>query len=492
MAKQKIVVDGIHGDIKPTSIEWQIINTATFQRLRQLKQLQLAYYVYPNATHTRLAHSLGVLHITGRVLDILKGLDDTLLTEEDDIADLRIAALLHDIGHYPYSHLLEYVDKVKLTEDVTFPPLSKSKEQGAPPPETAVNVMDVEIGASESIEYPDHEELGQHILTHREDLVNILTEERAKKIALYFSESATEMPEIAKLIHSSLDMDRMDYLLRDGQATGVPYGNIDIHYLLNHVKIVNKKVGISMKALPAAEHFLLGRAFLQRTVCHHKTVHGIEEAAKQLIRRLKDRQADSYGIPRNRSDVFKMIESDEFYNFTDAYLDEIIRKACKDKDPVIAALAEAVAHRRPPLMFWEYKTFKEKRDASPDNMLFTATSSNLKKIADEVGIDVRYFMVSTTKPVGFERRGSTMFREEAKEAHEDQAAEQMIRVFETRNSQDPTPIVDVRSSLLHAIGGHAYHTYRVFFVRPKDYNDNQVDLIRKKVRQMYDGAFEIK
>lgn len=491
MAKPKIVVDGIHGDISPTPDEWNVINTATFQRLRQLKQLQLAYYVYPNATHTRLAHSLGVLHITGRVLKILRNLDPAILTDDDE-RDVRMAALLHDIGHYPYSHLMEYVDSVKLTEDLTFPPVVKKAEKSEITANDLGEVQDVEIGTSASIQYPDHEELGQHILTNRADLTGILGNDWAKKIALYFSKSATDMPPIAKLIHSSLDMDRMDYLLRDGHATGVPYGHIDIHYLLNHIKIVQGRVGISLKALPAAEHFLLGRAFLQRTVCHHKTVHGIEEAAKQLIRRLKDRGIDSYGVPTGRTDVLDRIASDEFYHFTDSFIDEIVRKACKDKDPLILALAQAVAHRRPPLMLWEYKTFKPKRDASPDNMLFTATSTRLKELAEDEGFDVRYFLVATTKPVGFEKRGSTMYREEAKEAHEDQAAEEMIRVFETRDAVDPTPIVDVRSSLLYTIGGHAYHTYRVFLVRPPNADDAKVSSIRMRVRQMYDAAFELK
>src|SRR5271166_6274557 len=108
--KPKIVVDSVHGDICPSDLEWKIIDTPSFQRLRKLKQLQMSHFVYPNATHTRFAHSLGVLKVMQRILSHVK-------VGRRDAEDLRLAALMHDIGHYPYSHLLEGVDRVILTEE---------------------------------------------------------------------------------------------------------------------------------------------------------------------------------------------------------------------------------------------------------------------------------------------------------------------------------------------------------------------------------------
>src|SRR5271170_5800013 len=98
----RVVNDNIHGDIALTNDEWRVVNTATFQRLRSLKQLGMGHLVYPNATHTRFAHSLGVFRIMCRVLERL---NQPLSAEEQ--GELRLAALLHDIGHYPYSHLME-------------------------------------------------------------------------------------------------------------------------------------------------------------------------------------------------------------------------------------------------------------------------------------------------------------------------------------------------------------------------------------------------
>src|SRR6516225_3259573 len=114
-AKRRIVVDNLHGDVELTEQEWRVVNTATFQRLRWLKQLGMGHLVYPNATHSRFAHSLGVFAIMRR---IVRKLDDrTPKPKDSDVENLRLAALLHDVGHYPYSHLMERVDAVQLTEE---------------------------------------------------------------------------------------------------------------------------------------------------------------------------------------------------------------------------------------------------------------------------------------------------------------------------------------------------------------------------------------
>src|SRR5882672_8562350 len=113
--RDKIIVDSIHGDIHLTDIERRVIDTASFQRLRHLKQLGMAQVTYPNATHTRFAHSIGVLGIMAKITDIAKR---SLNLNEEKIEDIRLAGLLHDIGHYPYSHLMERVDRVQLTEEI--------------------------------------------------------------------------------------------------------------------------------------------------------------------------------------------------------------------------------------------------------------------------------------------------------------------------------------------------------------------------------------
>src|SRR5207237_9669398 len=111
-AHLKLVVDSIHGDIHLHPVEQRVVDTASFQRLRHLRQLGMAQATYPNATHTRFAHSIGLLGIMEHIIRVAR---DAMSLTKDQIEDIRLAGLLHDIGHYPYSHLMEKVDKVQST-----------------------------------------------------------------------------------------------------------------------------------------------------------------------------------------------------------------------------------------------------------------------------------------------------------------------------------------------------------------------------------------
>lgn len=124
--RRRIIVDSIHGDIELGDLHWRVIDTPTFQRLRHIKQLGMGHLVYPNATHTRFAHSLGVFHIMRRILRTAERNKIELPGELWD--DLLLAALLHDVGHYPYSHLMEGVDGVQLVEEFVGEP---TREKGS-------------------------------------------------------------------------------------------------------------------------------------------------------------------------------------------------------------------------------------------------------------------------------------------------------------------------------------------------------------------------
>ncbi|OGW03093.1 MAG: hypothetical protein A2Z59_13525 [Nitrospinae bacterium RIFCSPLOWO2_02_39_17] len=234
--KRQIMVDSIHGDIEISPLEKAVIDTAPFQRLRHLKQLQMGHVTYPNATHTRFAHSIGVMGIMQHVARVAK---DPLNLSETDIEDLRLVGLLHDIGHYPYSHLMEQVDRIELTEEFV------NKDVKA--------TIDLQVDR-----YPNHEELGQIIINTQKDLIKALGgKKRAVRIAnlSILTGNPSQDNRIAKLIHSSLDMDRLDYLLRDSHSTGVPYGSIDLNYIVNNLRVSPTGVlGVNKKALSAAEY----------------------------------------------------------------------------------------------------------------------------------------------------------------------------------------------------------------------------------------------
>lgn len=135
---------------------------------------------------------------------------ESLGLTDHQVSDIRLAGLLHDVGHYPYSHLMEVIDNVLLTEDF----VSDGKKT---------------LDASKD-KYDDHEAVGELIVTTQKDLLKALgCPVRAQRIANLFRRDETADQQLSKLIHSSLDMDRLDYLLRDAMAAGVPYGHIDLN-----------------------------------------------------------------------------------------------------------------------------------------------------------------------------------------------------------------------------------------------------------------------
>jgi HD superfamily phosphohydrolase len=449
----KVIVDSIHGDIHLNPREVDVIDTPSFQRLRHLKQLAMAQLVYPSATHTRFAHSIGALGTMIRILGAARHNKVDLSGEESE--DLRLAALLHDIGHYPYSHLMEKIDEVTLTEEVV---------EGAAPTQKAIDAR--------KTDYPDHEEVGTLIVTSQSDLTNAIGgKERAKKVADLFTRSTAGDPQLSKLIHSSLDLDRLDYLLRDSHATGVPYGHVDINYLLNNLKVsAEKVVGFRDKALPAVEHLLLARFFMHRVVYYHKTIFGMEETCRQLLRRVRDRDDNRYGLPVDGEEIKKLVTSNALHSFTDAFVDNVIRQATDDEDHVIGALATAVQARRPPLFIKEVQVCEETEQQYHAGAAFQRNcKSRLRSLAQEFHIPLGQFLlcgpkITVIKPPRHSRASEMAhLKPEEINIRVSEEEEADVKVFED-GTAEPRSFVDIRHSLIAKYAKYSLQMSRLYVV----------------------------
>jgi HD superfamily phosphohydrolase len=466
-ASGKVVVDSIHGDIHLTDREVRVIDTPSFQRLRQLKQLAMAQMVYPSATHTRFAHSVGALGTMMRIIEKAKENKIPLCDEEH----LRLAALLHDVGHYPYSHLMERVDSVKLTEE-------QIGEEGR-------KTLDVKRSA-----YPEHDEVGAVIVESQSDIVKALGGEReARAVAARLTRSTTDDVQSSKFIHSSLDMDRLDYLLRDSHATGVPYGNIDINYLLNSLNISpSAVVGFTHKALPAVEQFLFARFFMHQVVYYHKTTYGLEEACRQLVRRLRDRGTESCGVPRDGNEIKEIATSSRILTFTDAFLDNIIRKAADDKDPCIGCLASCIQGRRPPKLIKQVAVCEETKEEYHAGTAFMSNCRNrLEDLSGEFKLELWQFLLCETPPLGLLRiKPPPSWREAAKlEADEiqDQAAkeeEEDIRIFRDKN-KEPESLPSFEESLVARCANYVFQLFRLYVVLRETDDEGILSKLREAV-----------
>ena len=222
-----------------------LIDTAEFQRLRRIKQLGLALFAYQAAEHSRFTHSLGALHLATRTLDKLAA--KYKISDESRIA-VRVAALLHDIGHGAFSHVIETILNFH-HENFTI---------------EAVLSGETEVGR-----------------TLREFSPNL-----AENVAAIIRGDFRPMA-LAQLVSSQLDVDRMDYLLRDSLMTGAKYGIYDVEWIIKSLEIdeANDRLYVSARGIFAVEDYLQARYYMFRQVYFHRTLRAAEAILKSLLRR---------------------------------------------------------------------------------------------------------------------------------------------------------------------------------------------------------------
>jgi len=270
--EHKIIRDSIHGDIKVEGVFLDLLATPELQRLYNVKQLGLAHLVFPGAHHTRLEHSLGTYHMALRSAELL-GLD----RNETEI--VTCAALLHDIGHGPFSHTLEAllrdsldVDHVELTEKLIFGEYEIFDER------------EKEFISFQSV----HEILKKNSIDEKK-IANIIKGEKKDK------------PFLSQLLDSAIDVDQLDYLIRDAYYTGVAYGMIDIERFLQTLVIHSDNLVVKRKGVGVVENILMARALMYSSIYFHKTVRIAELMLSKAIELIPD--AEPF-------DFFKMTDSE--------------------------------------------------------------------------------------------------------------------------------------------------------------------------------------
>lgn len=248
---ERIYRDSVHNIIRVGGVSagdgliLSLIDTPEFQRLRRVRQLGLAYFAYQSAEHSRFTHSLGALHLATRSLDRLR-LKYAITDEE--FAAVRVAALLHDVGHGPFSHVVESI-------------LGFHHEQFSI---DTVLSRDTAIGRI----------LNDHSPQLAKDVASIIRGDFRRRA-------------LAQLVSSQLDVDRMDYLLRDSLMTGAKYGIYDLEWIIKSIEIneADDHLYISAPGIYAVEDYLQARYYMFRQVYFHRTLRSAEAVLKVLLRR---------------------------------------------------------------------------------------------------------------------------------------------------------------------------------------------------------------
>ncbi|HJP84862.1 MAG TPA: HD domain-containing protein [Gemmatimonadaceae bacterium] len=257
----EILRDPVWNNIRVDELTMQLVDTEVFQRLRYVRQLGWTYLVYPGATHTRFEHALGTHHLARRTLALLCESDEAVAISEKDQAIVRSAALLHDVGHYPFSHALEEIGALH-HEDVARPLVTEGSV------------------ASLLIEY-----IGE-----------------GAPMAVFNLISGRSSSPLQGLISGSLDLDKIEYLKRDAFMCGVPYGEIDVDRLTNSMVLVDDAagaptLGVREKALSALESLLFAKYQMYRNVYWHHAVRSATAMYKRLVEEaVKDGVVDVHSL----------------------------------------------------------------------------------------------------------------------------------------------------------------------------------------------------
>ena len=248
---ERIYRDSVHDIIRLNTgtdegrLVVSLIDTPEFQRLRRIRQLGLAYFAYQSAEHSRFTHSLGAFHLAGRMIAKLRVSYD--IPAEAQTA-VRVAALLHDLGHGPFSHVIENI-------------LGFHHEQFTI---DAVLSSETEVGR----------------------LLNDFSPDLPKDIAAIIRGDFRPRA-LGQLVSSQLDVDRMDYLLRDSLMTGAKYGIFDLEWIIKSIEIneADDHLYVSAPGIYAVEDYLQARYYMYSQVYFHRTLRSAEAVLRVLLRR---------------------------------------------------------------------------------------------------------------------------------------------------------------------------------------------------------------
>lgn len=310
--KRKLINDPLHGFITiPDDLIFDLIEHPWFQRLRRIQQLGMTSLVYPGAQHTRFHHALGAMHLMEQAIEVLRG-KGIPITHEESRATL-IAILLHDIGHGPYSHALE---------------------------SCIINTI-------------HHESISLSML-------HVLNKQFGNKLsmAIEIFTNKYEKGFLHQLISSQLDMDRLDYLMRDSFYSGVSEGVVNTDRILKMLTVVNGNLAVEAKGIYSIEKFIVARRLMYWQVYFHKTVLASESLLINILKRAKELRRSEKLFASPAFDFFlkseisiEQFESnpailEEFAKLDDYDILSAIKVWCGHEDKVLSFLSNSLINRQ--------------------------------------------------------------------------------------------------------------------------------------------------
>lgn len=331
--KRKIINDPVYGFIDiPSGLIFELVEGRWLQRLRRIRQLGLTNYVYPGANHSRFQHSIGALHLMSTAVSTLRTKGVEINAEEEEAVYASI--LLHDSGHGPFSHALEY----SITADL------------------------------------DHEAISSHIMEMLNEHYN-----GRLSLAIEIFNNSYHRKFLHNLIAGQTDMDRLDYLTRDSFFTGVIEGSVSSDRIIKMLNVDNDRLVIDEKGIYSLEKFLIARRMMYWQVYMHKAVIAAEKVLTGIIRRARELALSGVDLQINPWFGFFLmndISADTLSDRGEPYRDEILNNFSKlddneilqcakiwmdHPDQVLSTLSSSLLLRRLPAVELSSEPFDENR-----------------------------------------------------------------------------------------------------------------------------------
>lgn len=345
--EEKVFRDPVYGYVHVyDQLIWDLIQTKEVQRLRRIKQLGGTYMVFHTAEHSRFSHSLGVYEMARRIIRALMH-QETVLSEEERLLVLS-AALLHDLGHGPFSHSFEAVFSVR------------------------------------------HELFTERIIMEDTEVNRVLEGYQkgfAKKVCDVINKTYPN-PLVINIISSQLDADRLDYLLRDAYFTGAPYGEIDVERILRTMRVVNNKIVYKVSGMHAIEDYLMSRYQMYWQVYLHSAGRSFDLVIQRMLHRVRELIFEGYEFNCHLGAIKDLFLEEEpsvetYLKFDDSTILYYASLFAEEKDPILSDLADRFINRR---------LLKEVHYTPSDE-----THEKLKQIREymiELGINPDYYLLT--------------------------------------------------------------------------------------------------
>lgn len=405
LTEEKVFKDPVHNYIYvQDQTIWDLINTKEFQRLRRIRQLGTSYLTFHGAEHSRFSHSLGVYEITRRIISLFERNGYPDWPKEERLVAL-CAALLHDVGHGPFSHSLEEVFEI------------------------------------------DHEQWTCEILLGDTEINGVLSRVSAQfpsDVAAIIQKTYPK-PIVVSLISSQMDADRMDYLLRDAYYTGVNYGNIDLERILRVLRPHQGQLVVKDSGMHAVEHYLMSRYQMYWQIYFHPVTRSSEIILRQIFRRAQELHHQGHSFIWMTSALQRLIANQltlgDYLKLDEALVQTAFLEWSEDEDELLSDLCQRFLHRK----LYKYITIEH-----PDEGL-------LKKISEaftSIGMNTDYHMeidFPFDEPYDVYRPGK-------KEGNKKEKAPILLL-----DSQEQISEISIKSDIIHSISGLHQGQHRIYY-----------------------------